>query len=105
MRIRPMHAVGVLAAEPAAPGRPATPTTPRRMKAVVHAWSDRLNAGDNAGVARLFALPSFAVQGPYGFRFETRAQLARWHAALPCAGHVVAIGIRGRYATATFRLG
>ena len=45
------------------------------MKAVVHAWSERLNAGDNAGVARLFALPSVIAQGSLVYRFRTREQL------------------------------
>ena len=75
------------------------------MKAVVHAWSARLNAGDNAGVARLFALPSLIVQGPYAYRFQTRAQLALWHSGLPCSGRIVSIAIHGRNATVVFRLG
>ncbi len=76
-----------------------------QMKAVVHAWSARLNTGDNAGVARLFALPSIIVQGSYAFRFHTRAQLAEWHSGLPCSGRIVSIAIHGRNATVVFRLG
>ena len=76
----------------------------QQMKAIVHAWSERLNANDNAGIARLFALPSIVVQGPYAFRFETRAQLAEWHSGLPCAGRIVSIAIHGRYAVVVFRL-
>jgi hypothetical protein len=77
----------------------------RTMRAVVRAWSHRLNAGDNAGVAKLFALPSVIAQGSYVFRFETRAQLAEWHSGLPCSGRIVSIAIRGRSAIAVFRLG
>ena len=77
----------------------------RQMKAVVRAWSARLNANDNAGIARLFAIPSVAVQGPYAYRFTARGQITVWHAGLPCAGHIVSITIRGKYATAVFRLG
>ena len=97
----------VPAAAPARPdaGAAAPRTGPQRMKAIVNAWSERLNAGDNAGVARLFAVPSFAVQGAYVYRFETRAQLAGWHAGLPCSGKIVSIRISGRFATAVFRLG
>ena len=76
-----------------------------QMKTVVHAWSARLNAGDNAGVARLFALPSIIVQGSYAFRFHTRAQLAEWHSGLPCSGRIVSIAIHGRNAVVVFRLG
>jgi hypothetical protein len=75
------------------------------MKAVVRAWNARLNAGDNAGLARLFALPALVTQGPYTYRFRTRAIVAKWFSGLPCAGRVVSITVRGRYATAVFRLG
>jgi hypothetical protein len=77
----------------------------QQMRAVVRAWSARLNGNDDAGVARLFALPSIVVQGPYAYRLRTRAQVARWHAGLPCSGRIVSIEIRGRFATAVFRLG
>jgi hypothetical protein len=77
----------------------------RTMRAVVRAWSERLNAGDNAGVAKLFALPAIVAQGSYVFRFRTRAQLAEWHSGLPCSGRIVSMAIRGRSATAVFRLG
>jgi hypothetical protein len=77
----------------------------RQMTAVVRAWSARLNANDNAGVARLFALPSVVVQGPYAYRLRTRAQVALWHSGLPCSGRIVSVEIRGRFAIAVFRLG
>jgi hypothetical protein len=75
------------------------------MKAIVRAWSTRLNAGDNAGVARLFRVPVLMAQGQYVFRLVTRGQVARWHAILPCSGRVVSIAVKGRIATAVFRLG
>ena len=90
----------------ASAGKPAGATPPQeRMKAVVHAWSARLNAGDNAGIARLFALPAIVIQGQYEYRLRTRAQVALWYSGLPCSGRIVSIAIRGRYATAVFRLG
>ena len=76
-----------------------------RMKAVVRAWSARLDAGDNAGLARLFRVPVLMTQGSYVFRLVTRDQVARWHSTLPCSGHVVSITVKGRIATAVFRLG
>jgi hypothetical protein len=79
------------------------PTSPKEMRAVVHAWSNKLNAGDNQGVAHLFRLPAIVIQS-YGWKFTTYAQLAEWHSLLPCAGHIKSIQIRGRYATAVFRL-
>ncbi len=75
------------------------------MAAVIQAWSARLNRGDYNGIAKLFAVPVLIVQPPYEYRLVTRAQVARWYSLLPCAGTVVAIVFKGRYATAVFRLG
>jgi hypothetical protein len=81
------------------------PSQTGRMKTIVRAWSKDLNKGDNAALARLFAVPVLMTQGPYVYRLVNRSQVARWHAALPCAGHVVSIQVHGRFATAVFRLG
>jgi hypothetical protein len=78
---------------------------PAEMRAVVHAWSARLNAGDNAGLARLFSVPTVVVQGQYAYRLSTRKEIAAWYAGLPCSGRIVSISVHGRYATAVFRLG
>jgi hypothetical protein len=94
----------ILLAGPAHAADP-KPTPPPQMKALVRSWSARLNAGDNAGVARLFALPAVMIQGPYEYRLTKRAQVATWHAGLPCSGHVISIAVSGRYATAVFKLG
>jgi hypothetical protein len=83
----------------------ASPTSHARMKAVVQAWSTALNANDNAAIARLFALPAIIAQGPYVYKLRTRAQVAEWYSGLPCSGKIVAVALRGRFATAVFRLG
>jgi hypothetical protein len=44
-------------------------------------------------------------QGSYVFLLDTRSQVARWHATLPCSGHIISISVKGRVATAIFRLG
>jgi hypothetical protein len=75
------------------------------MEAVVRAWSKRLNAGDNVGVARLFALPATLIQGPYTYRLASRAEIADWHSGLPCSGRILSVSFRGNRATAVFRLG
>ncbi len=75
-----------------------------RMARIVLEWSTRLNANDNDGLARLYAVPALIVQGPYAYRLVNRKQVARWYALLPCAGHVTRIVFSGRYATAVFRL-
>jgi hypothetical protein len=78
--------------------------SPTATKRVVRAWSERLNAYDNAGVAQLFARPAVFVQGGSAFRLETPAQIARWHRLLPCAGRIVSIDVDGELATAVFLL-
>jgi len=77
----------------------------REMRAVVRAWSARLNEGDLEGIARLFRLPAYVAQGQTSYRLLTREHLRIWHSGLPCSGRIVSIEINGRYATAVFRLG
>lgn len=74
------------------------------MARIVLEWSTRLNAKDNDGLSRLYAVPAVIVQGPYAYRLVSREQIARWYSLLPCAGHVTRIVFSGRYATAVFRL-
>ena len=77
------------------------------MKAVVRAWTANLNAGNNAAEARLFSLPAVIalMGGPVGCYCLTSAEVAQFHARLPCSGKIVSIKVRGRYATAVFGLG
>jgi len=82
----------------------ATPTH-KQMETIVRTWSKRLNAGDNAGLARLFTVPATVIQPPYQYTFTSRAEIAEWHAALPCSGRIVALSFRANTTTATFRLG
>ena len=44
------------------------------------------------------------IQGEFIYKLATAGQIARWHAALPCSGRIVSIDVRGRFATAVFRL-
>jgi hypothetical protein len=74
------------------------------MALVVRAWVQRLDANDNAGIARLYSLPAIVIQGPYEYKLKTRKQVALWFSGLPCSGEVVAIRFNGSYATAIFRL-
>ena len=78
--------------------------SPAATKRVVHAWSDRLNAYDNAGAARLFGRPAVFVQGSGVLRLRTYAAIALWHSLLPCAGRIVSISVNGEYATVVFVL-
>jgi hypothetical protein len=73
--------------------------------AVARAWSKALNANRNAAAARLFALNARVVQPGVDVRLTSRALAIGFNNALPCAGRIVAIRVRGNRATATFVLG
>jgi hypothetical protein len=73
--------------------------------AVARAWSKDLNANRNAVAARLFALNARVVQPGVDVRLTSRALAIGFNNALPCAGRIVAIQVRGNRATATFVLG
>jgi hypothetical protein len=87
-----------------ATARGAPLSSQRDMAAIVHEWSNRLNAGDYAGISRLFVLPATLIQGPYEYRLPTRHDVALWHSELPCGGKILRITYSGRFATAVFRL-
>lgn len=78
--------------------------SPAATKRLVRAWSTRLNAYDNVGVAKLFARPAVFVQGGATLRLDTAADIALWHRLLPCAGRIVSITVKGELATAIFVL-
>jgi hypothetical protein len=73
--------------------------------AVARAWSKALNANRNAVAARLFAPNARVVQPGVDVRLTSRALAIGFNNALPCAGRIVAIQVRGNRATATFVLG
>jgi hypothetical protein len=87
-----------------APPAGSTAAREQAMTAIVRAWSHRLNARDDDGVAALFRLPAVVIQNDV-FRFHRRSTLAEWHALLPCSGRILSIVVSGRVATAAFRLG
>jgi hypothetical protein len=89
-------------------GASAKPSQADQMKAVVRAWTANLNAGNNAAEARLFSLPVLirGILPGVGCRCLTPAEVVHFHAQhLPCSGKIVSITVRGRNATAVFRLG
>ncbi len=73
--------------------------------AVARAWSNDLNANRNAAAARLFAPNARVVQPGVNVVLTSRALAIGFNNALPCAGRIVAIQVRGDRATATFVLG
>ena len=49
------------------------------MAAVILRWSERLNANDNAGIARLYSVPALIVQGAYATGSSTGT---RWRSGI-----------------------
>ena len=77
----------------------------RPMKAIVHAWSEQAERRRQrrpraplqaAGRRRSRTTRSASTRTP---------QLAEYHSLLPCSGHITSIVVKGRFATAVFRLG
>jgi hypothetical protein len=98
-------ACGLLVALLAAPTAAAAGNdSPGATKQIVRAWSKRLNAYDNDGVAHLFARPATILQGGAILRLRTYEDIALWHRLLPCAGRIVSISVKGEQATAVFVL-
>jgi hypothetical protein len=97
--------LGLAVCGPTAAAKQPSTQQQRQMAAVVHAWSKRLNADDNDGIAKLFALPAILVQGPNEYRLTSQRQISLWHSLLPCSGTIVSITYAGRFATVVFRLG
>jgi limonene-1,2-epoxide hydrolase len=72
---------------------------------VARAWSKALNANHNVAAAKLFAQNARVVQAGVDVRLSSRALAVAFNDALPCAGRIVAITVKGDRATATFVLG
>jgi hypothetical protein len=102
VRVAAVTLLVVLLVPPSASAAPVD--SPAAAKRIVRAWSTRLNAYDNVGIARLFARPATFVQGGTALRLETSADIALWHRLLPCAGRIASIAVKGEYATAVFVL-
>ena len=72
---------------------------------VVRAWSSALNVGEDAKAASYFALNARVIQGQLDAVLRTRRSAVVFNASLPCAGRIVATGVRNHLVTATFVLG
>ena len=94
--------IGLLVALLAAPAAQADSVA--ATKQVVRTWSERVNAYDNGGVARLFSRPAAVAQGGSIYELRTYEQIALWHRTLPCAARIASITVKGLDATAVFVL-
>ena len=73
--------------------------------AVARAWSRALNANDNERAASLFAANARVLQPGVDVRLTSHRLAVAFNDALPCAGRIVGVRVRGNRATATFVLG
>lgn len=73
-------------------------------EAVVRAWSDAVNSGDNERAAKLLAPGAIAIQGTQEHVLRQYADAVDWNAAQPCARLVRSILTHGDIVTATFLL-
>ncbi|MBA2297848.1 MAG: hypothetical protein H0W14_07405 [Actinobacteria bacterium] len=101
---RPALVLGVLAALVLPGSHALAAGSPAAKKQLVRTWSERLNAGDYAGTARLFSLPAAFVQGGTVLELRSYRDVARWHGGLPCAGRITSITVKGDFATVVFVL-
>jgi hypothetical protein len=102
-RLGVLLACAALAAGVAAGAAPAG--APKGPGDVARAWSKALNAGDDKAAGALFAHNALVIQGAFVIRLGTARLATLWHSGLPCAGTIVRLHVKGRVATATFRLG
>jgi len=72
---------------------------------VVHAWSKALNANHNVAAANLFAHNARVIQPGVDGLLRSHELAVLFNASLPCAGHIIAMTVKGDRATATFVLG
>ena len=101
-----LAALGVALAVAAAGSGAALATTDTPSTAtVVRAWSKALNANQNEAAARLFAPNARVIQPGIDVRLTSHAFAVAFNDALPCAGRIVRLTVKGERAIATFVLG
>jgi hypothetical protein len=71
---------------------------------VIDEWADTLRAGDVAGAADLFALPSIVENVSAPVTLRTRREAIAFNRSLPCGARLVRAEPAGRLIAATFRL-
>src|SRR3954463_10741015 len=74
-----------------------------RLRPVLAAWAAAVRRGDASGAARYFALPAIVSQDMAG-QLQTREQVRRFNAELPCGEQLLGVHPSGRYIVGTFRL-
>ena len=73
-------------------------------EALIREWADTLRAGDVAGAAALFALPSVVSNGTEPFTLYTKAEARAFNESLPCGAKLLRTSSSAGFTTAVFRL-
>jgi hypothetical protein len=101
MRPRPLLALLLVLAAAALAACGGEEPTP---EAVIRAWSDALNAGEDERAAAFFADGARIVQGLRSFRLEDTEEALRFARSLPCGSEIVALESSGDRLEATIEL-
>jgi limonene-1,2-epoxide hydrolase len=80
-------------------------TAAQTPAAVVRAWSAALNENRNEAAAKLFAPNAHVIQPGVDVRLSTHAIAVGFNDALPCAGKITRLDVKGNRVVATFVLG
>lgn len=73
-------------------------------EAVVRAWSDAVNTGEDERAARLFARGAIAIRGNREADLHSLEDAIAWNKALSCGGLARKVATHGDIVTATFEL-
>jgi ketosteroid isomerase-like protein len=74
-----------------------------RLRPVLAGWAAALRSGDPDRAARYFAVPAIVAQS-MTLELQTRSQVRKFNADLPCGAKLLGVQHEGRYVVGTFRL-
>src|SRR4051812_39438221 len=74
-----------------------------RLRPVLAAWAAAVRRGAAARAARYFAVPAIVSQDT-AVQLQTRDEVRRFNAGLPCGEQLLGVQHQGRYIIGTFRL-
>lgn len=78
---------------------------PGELEAVVRAWSEALNSGDDESAAELFAAEALVIQGDLAIALRTFEEALRFNDGLPCSGTIIRLSTESPVVIAVFELG
>ena len=94
----------VVGAPPVAKKQPRpTQRQAERLRPVLAGWAEAVRRGDTEKAAAYFAVPAIVAQSKT-VELQTREQIRRFNAELPCGAKLLEVQHDGRYVVGTFRL-